>query len=199
MTAERIYGVLLRCYPPSFRDEYGQEMTQLFRDLYLARGSAALTFWTTMVLDVARSAPALRVEAWCAPRRENTRTLGGIMKLVAMLIVLMGAFVALNALVEGIAAAGLGTLDGTHLLSIVLGGAAGALLLAAGIALLRRTPSGRRAATVAAVGSLVIVVTARLAHPWMSIFSQLVGIGLPIALLAALHLSRWSGSNQSAA
>jgi hypothetical protein len=198
MTAERIYGVLLHCYPRSFRDEYGQEMTQLFRDLYLARGSVTLTFWTSVVLDVARSAPGLRVEAWWARRHENTRTLEGIMKLVAMLTVLMGVFGALNALAEGMV--GLrGTLDGIHLLAIVLGGTAGALLLAAGIALLRRTPSGRRTATIAALGSLVIVVAARLAHPWMSIFSQLVGIGLPIALLAVLHLSRWSGTNRSAA
>ena len=198
MTAERIYAVLLRFYPPAFRDEYGGEMTQLFRDLYLVRGRVGLTFWTSVLLDVARSAPALRVEAWCARRRENTRTLGGIMKLVAMLTVLMGAFGALNALVEGMAGIR-GTLDGTHLLAIVLGATAGALLLTAGIALLRRTPSARRTATVAALGSLVIVVTARLAHPWMSIFSQLVGIGLPIVLLAALYLSHGSGSNRSAA
>jgi hypothetical protein len=92
-----------------------------------------------------------------------------------------------------------GTLDGTHLMAIVLGGIAGALLITAGIALLRRTPSARRTATFAALGSLVIVVTARLAHPWMSIFSQLVGIGLPIALLAALHISHSNGNNRSAA
>ncbi|MDQ6633305.1 MAG: hypothetical protein M3Z10_00935 [Gemmatimonadota bacterium] len=77
MTAERIYAVLLRFYPPAFRNEYGREMTQLFRDLYVGRGPVTLTFWMTMVLDVARSAPALRVEAWGARRRENTRTLGG--------------------------------------------------------------------------------------------------------------------------
>ncbi|MFL5607833.1 MAG: hypothetical protein ACJ8AD_15385 [Gemmatimonadaceae bacterium] len=198
MTADRIYAVLLRFYPPSFRDEYGREMTQLFRDLYLVRGSVTLTCWISVVLDVARSAPALRVEAWCARRRENTRTLEGIMKLVAMLTMLMGVFGTLNALAEGMMGIR-GTLDGTHLLAIMLGATAGALLLTAGIALLRRTPSARRTATFAAIGSLVIVVTARLAHPWMSIFSQLVGIGLPIALLAALQLSQWSGNDRSAA
>jgi hypothetical protein len=197
--AERIYDLLLRVYPPAFRADYGREMALLFRDQCREGDVRTLRFWMAVLWDVARSAPALRAEAWRARGRENTRTLGGIMKLVAMLTVLMGAFVALSALVEGMGAAGLGTLDGTHLLAIVLGGIAGALLLAAGVALLRRTPSARRTATFAALGSLVIVVMARLAHPWMSIFSQLVGIGLPIALLAVLHLSRWSGSNRSAA
>jgi hypothetical protein len=198
MTAERIYGLLLHVYPPAFRDEYGREMTQLFRDLYLVRGSVTLTFWISVVMDVARSAPALRVEAWCERTRDDTRTLGGIMKIAAILTVLMGAFGTLNALAEGMVGAR-GTLDGTHLLAIVLGGTAGALLLTAGLALLRRTPSARRTASFAALGSLVIVVTARLAHPWMSIFSQLVGVGLPIVLLAMLYSSRWSDSNRSAA
>jgi hypothetical protein len=111
------------------------------------------------------------------------------MKLAATLTVLLGVFVAVGALAEALG----GVAErpgGRYLLAIVLGGLAGALLLAAGIALLRRTPAGRQAARLALVASLVIVVVVRVVHPWMSIFSQLVGIGLPVALLIALHWPR---------
>jgi len=192
--AERTYRLLLRAYPPEFRSEYGREMTLLFRDQYQASGANTLGFWTTVMWDVARSAPALRVEEWRSRGRESTRTPEVTMKTAAMLTVLLGVFLALSAVAEG--RAGLqvqGTLEGTHLLAVVLGAVAGALLLTAGVALLRRTPSGRRTATLASFASLVIVLIARLMHPWMSIASQIVGVGLPIVLLAVLYLPRRSG------
>jgi hypothetical protein len=71
-----------------------------------------------------------------------------------------------------------------------MGGLAGALLLIAGVGLLRGTMSGRQTATLASLVSVIMVVGTRLLYPWMSIFSQLIGIGLPIALLVALH---WPG------
>jgi hypothetical protein len=197
-TAERIYRVLLRAYPPAFRAMYGSEMTQLFRDQYREGDASTPAFWLTVVWDVARSAPALRVEAWRARGRESTRTLGGIMKPIAMLAVLLGVFGTLSAVAEG--AAGLrGGISGTYLLTIVLGASAGALLLIAGVALLRRTPSGRQTATIAALASLALFLIARLLFPWMSIFSQLVGIVLPIALLAVLHWPRRRGPSPSGA
>jgi len=64
VSAERVYRLLLRAYPRSFRSEYGGEMMLLFRDEYRSRNAAALGFWTTMVCDVARSATSMWVEEW---------------------------------------------------------------------------------------------------------------------------------------
>ena len=187
--AERIYRLLLRTYPADFRGRYGREMMLLFRDQCREADAGSPRFWAAVIWDVARSAPALRAEMWRARGHENPGILEAIMKLIATLTVLLGAFVAVNALTEAVGS-GAGTLGGRHLLAIVLGGLAGALLLAAGIALWRRTPTGRQAARLVLVASLAIVVTARLVHPWMSVLSQLVGIGLPVALLIALHWPR---------
>jgi hypothetical protein len=187
--AERVYRLLLRAYPAAFRAQYGREMTLVFRDQCREGDVGTVGFWMTLMWDVARSAPALHAEAWRGRARENTRTLGAIMRIAAMLTVLLGVVGALGAVVDGVAGQRQG-FGGTHLLSVVLGGLAGMLLLVAGVALWRRTPSGRQTATVAALASLVIAVVARLVFPWMSIFSQLVAIGLPIALVIALH---WPG------
>jgi hypothetical protein len=75
---------------------------------------------------------------------------------------------------------------------VVLGGIAAALLLAVGAAMLRGALSGHTA-TIALMASLAIALVARLAHPWMSMFSQFAGIVLPIALLAALQWPRTRG------
>src|SRR5712691_5464636 len=189
MSAERIYRLLLRAYPPDFRAEYEREMVLLFRDQCRESDVRTLGFWAADIWDIARSAPARRAEAWWTPGRENTRTIGGIMKFAAMLAVLVGVFGILNAMVEW-GAALTGTTGGMHALALVLGVFASALLLGAGAAILRPTQRGRQAARLALLASLVMSVAARLLHPWMSIFSQLVGIGLPVAFLIALYLPR---------
>lgn len=197
MSAERIYRLLLRAYPPDFRAKYEQEMALLFRDQCREGEVRTLSFWAAVIWDVARSAPGLRAEAWRAGANANTRTLEVIMRLTAMLTVLLGAFWAVNALVEGVA--GLrGTMTGTHVLAVVLALFAGPLLLTAGVVLLRRTPSGRQTASLALLASLAIIVAARLLHPWMSLFSQLVGIGMPVALLIALHWPRRPSASRAA-
>jgi len=198
MTAERVYRLLLRVYPSDFRSEYGREMTLLFRDEYRMRDATALAFWASMVWDAAHSAMSMWVDVWLARGKEYTRTFEVIMKLAGTLAVLFGAFGALNALAEAMAAMR-GTLEGAPLLAIVLGVAAAALLITAGTALLRSTLSGRNTATIALVASLVIILIARLTHPWMSILSQLIGIGLPVVLLAALHWPRRHDHPSSAA
>jgi hypothetical protein len=186
MSAERIYRLLLRAYPPGFRAEYGREMVVLFRDQCRESDVRTLGFWARVIHDIMKSAPALRVEAWRARAREHTRTVEVIMKLAAFLTVLLGALGILNAGIE--AGAGLsGTIQGTHAVSLVLGVFASALLLGAGIAMLSRTPRGRQAARLAVLASLVLVVAARLLFPWMSILAQLFGIGMPAALLIALY------------
>jgi len=111
------------------------------------------------------------------------------MKLAAILTVLVGVVGLLSAVVEWVAW-GTGTIEGTHGLALVLGVCASVLLLAAGAAILRPTQRSRQAARLALLASLVLIVAARLLHPWMSIFSQLVGIGLPVAFLIALYWPR---------
>ncbi len=193
MSAEGAYRLLLRAYPSDFRAEYEREMVLLFRDQCRESDVRTVGFWAAVIGDVARSAPALRVEAWC----ESTRTMGVIMKVAAMLTVLVGVFGILNAGVDG-GAAFAGTIGGMHALSLVLGVLASALLLAAGAAILRPTERGRQAARLALLASLVLIVAARLLHPWMSYFSQLVGFGLPVALLIALYWPRRSSPGRAA-
>src|SRR5204863_330196 len=109
MSAERIYRLLLRAYPPDFRGQYEREMVLLFRDQCRESDVRTVGFWAAVIVDVARSAPALRMEA-C---RESTRTLGVIMKLAAMLTLLVGVLGIVNAMVEW-GAALTGTIGGIH-------------------------------------------------------------------------------------
>lgn len=184
--AERIYHFLLRAYPPAFRAEYGKEMVLLFRDQCRESDVRTLGFWAAVISDVVRSAPALRVEAGRTRASENTRTIEVFMKLVAMLSLVLGGFGILNAVNEWVAASH-GVVGGTHALAVALGVFASALLLGAGVAILLRM---RQAARVALLASLALIVAARLMFPWMSILSQLVGIGLPVVLLIALYWPR---------
>jgi hypothetical protein len=183
MSAEWIYRLLLRAYPPAFRAEYEREMVLVFRDQCQESDVRTVGFWVAVIGDVARSAPALRMDAW----RENTRTMEVIMKLAAVLTLLVGVLGILNAVMEWLAG-GNGTTE--HALALVLGVGASALLVAAGVAILRPTERGRQVGRLAVLASLVLIVAARLLHPWMSIFSQLVGFGLPVALLIALYWPR---------
>jgi len=185
MNAERFYRLLLRAYPPDFRAEYGDEMVLLFRDQCRESDVRTVGFWAAVIWDIARSAPNLRVEAW----RENTPTMEVIMKVAAILTVLVGVLGVLNAGVEW-GAAFTGTIGGMHALSLVLSVFASALLLAAGAAIMRATEQGRQAARLALLASVVLTVAARLLHPWMSPFSLIVGIGLPVAFLIALYRPR---------
>jgi hypothetical protein len=187
MSAERIYRLLLRAYPPGFRAEYEREMVLLFRDQCQESDVRTLGFWAAVIWDVARSAPALRVEAWRARVSESTRTMEGIMKLAGMVTLVVGVVGILNAAIEW-SAGGNGTPQ--HALALVLGVGASALLLGAGVAMLRSTERGRQAARLALIACLTLIVAARLLHPWMSIFSLLVGIGLPVAFLLVLYWPR---------
>jgi len=186
MSAERIYRLLLRAYPPDFRAEYGREMMLLFRDQCRESDMRTVGFWARVLYDVARSAPVLRVQAWHSRGIENTRTVEVIMKLAALLTVLLGVFGIVNAVVEWVAGSK-GAIDGRYVLAVVLAVFASVLLLGAGAAILLRRPQPAR---VALLASVVLFVAARLLFPWMSYFSQLVGFGLPVALLVALYWPR---------
>jgi hypothetical protein len=184
--AERIYRLLLRAYPPDFRAVYGPEMVLVFRDQCRDGDVRTIGFWAAVIWDVARSAPALRVEAWRAGGMENTRTVEVTMKIGAILTVLLAGFGIVGAVGEWVAGSK-GAMGGSYVVAVALGVFASALLLGAGVAILLRS---RQAARLALLASLAMVVAARLLFPWMSIFSQLVGFGLPVALLIALYWPR---------
>jgi hypothetical protein len=196
MSAERVYRLLLRAYPRSFRSEYGGEMMLLFRDEYRSRNAAALGFWITMVSDVARSATSMWLEELSARAKDYTRIVEVIMKLAGILAVLVGVYGVVNALAEAVPGMR-GTLGGAYVVALVLGIIAAALLLTAGAALLRSPVSGRRTAIIASLASLVTVVIARLLFPWMSMLGLVVGIGFPIVLFVALQWPNRSGPSAS--
>jgi putative ABC transport system permease protein len=71
--ADRLYRVLLRCYPREFRDEYAGEMTQAFHDQWRTEpGPRAIIDLAT---DVARSAPQEHADVLMNDLRYAARTL----------------------------------------------------------------------------------------------------------------------------
>jgi hypothetical protein len=191
--AERAYRLLMRAYPADFRAQYEREMTLAFRDQLRDSRAIGLRFWAEMVWDVARSAPALRVEALRARWHRNILAEDGTMKPMAMLAMVIGAIQGINALIE--ARAGTAQPGDYSLLGVVLGFVAAALLVGAGVALLRGGHAGLVWARVSAVACLAMVVLIRVVQPWMSIFGTLLGVGFPIALLLFLQLMRGRGSS----
>ena len=187
--AERAYGLLLRAYPPEFRAAFGREMTSTFRDLVRDSGTPAVRFWMEIISDVARTAPAQHADALRARWNLGDRMEERRMKPMGILAVAIGLLQTVNALVElthGDAAGMPGLVVG---LAVVVG-----LLLAfAGLALLRATPRAAMLAQLAAVSWLVLVVVVRVVHPWMSIFTTLLAIVFPIALLAFVWATRRRG------
>jgi hypothetical protein len=190
--AERAYTLLLRAYPAEFRAAFGREMALVFRDQRREVGASGVRFWAAVVWDVARSAPALRVEALRARWDRGIQTEEGTMKPMAILAVLIGALEAVNALAEGWGG-GVMNRDGYSLVAGTMGAVAGALLVAAGIALLRRTPGAAAWARGAAITCLAVFVFIGLVTPRMSIVATLLGIGFPIALLLFLRWTRGRG------
>jgi hypothetical protein len=189
--AERVYRLLLRAYPAGFRAEYGREMVLAFRDQRREAAARGIRFWWDMIWDVMRSAPSLRLDAFRIRWEGDIQTGEEKMRTMAILAVLIGVAEAANALAEG-RAGGIAN-GGFWLAGVILTVVAGALLLAAGIAMLRRAPGAVRRAQAAAITCLTIVVLIRLVQPWMSIFATLLGIVFPIALLLFLWWTRRRG------
>ena len=52
---DRLYRALLRSYPAEFRDDYGEQMTQLVRDRLQAEPAARV--WFDLITDVVMTAP----------------------------------------------------------------------------------------------------------------------------------------------
>jgi hypothetical protein len=190
--AERVFDALLRAYPADFRAQYAKEMTQLFRDQRRIDVRAGISFWAETIWDVARSAPALRAEALRAGSKRGNQPLEGTMRPMAILAMLVGVIQVVNAAIEGWA--GRSQIGSEYSLAgVALGLVAAALLVAAGVALLRRGWDAVTWARVAAVACLMVVALIRLVQPWMSVFGMLLGIGFPVALLLFLYLARRGG------
>jgi hypothetical protein len=164
-------------------------MAMVFRDQRRETGARGVRFWAAIVWDVARSAPALRVEALRARGGGGSRTEEGKMKPMAILAVLIGALEIVNAVAEGWAG-GVVNHDGYSLAAGVMGAVAGALLVASGTALLRRSTAAAAWARGAASTCLVMFLVIGLMTPRLSILALLLGIGFPLALLLFLRWTR---------
>ena len=59
----RLYSLLLRLYPASFRNEYGQEMRAIFgrrrRDVH---GAAVPALWLGAIAEAGRNAPLVHLD-----------------------------------------------------------------------------------------------------------------------------------------
>ena len=188
--AERTYQLLLRAYPRGFRATYGREMSLAFRDQRRAGRQSPARFWAETLVDVARSAPLLRIEALRVRGAKSIQTgEGTMMKMtMAILAIMGGALEAMNALQE-VWGAGIVSHDSRSLLGGTIAMVAGALLIAAGIALLRRSPNAIALAQGAAITCLAVFAFLAIGLPLLSKFAIILGIGLPVALLA---FARWS-------
>jgi hypothetical protein len=187
--AERAYALLLRVYPAEFRDAYARDMMVVFRDLVRQAGAPSMGFWMTIVADVARSAPPLRAEALRARWNAGSR-MEGRMKPMGILAMLIGLMQSVNAIVELRAGSHTGAQTAAVLVAVVVG----LLLVAAGVAMLRRTRQAATLAQVAAIAWLVLVVLARVTYPWMSMVSMLLAVVFPVALLVYVWRSRGGGA-----
>lgn len=189
--AERAYQFLLRLYPRGFRDEYGHEMALAFRDQGREVQRNAARFWADTLVDIARSAPPLQLEAlWVRTGRFMQTGEGTMTKMtMAILTIMIGALEAMNALQE-VWGAGIVSHDSRALLGGTIAMVAGALLITAGIALLRRSPNAAKLAQAAAITCLVVFAFLALALPLLSQFAIILGIGFPIALLGFVRWDR---------
>jgi hypothetical protein len=194
--ADETYRLLLRAYPREFRMAYGREMARLFRDRRREAGMSSVRLWTEIVVDVARSAPALRLESSRAQWRGNSQLEGGKMKTMAILAILIGAMEVVNSMSEAWAG-GIVRHGGYSLAGGAIGALAGALLVASAVALLRRTPGSAALAQGAALTCLAVFVVIALVRPMFSIFATMMGIGFPIALLLFLRVTRRQGPSVS--
>ena len=67
ITAQRVYHLLLKFYPPRYRKEFGAQMMQTFMDHYSdlknTEGRAGMSFWFLTIADEVRNIARQRL-AW---------------------------------------------------------------------------------------------------------------------------------------
>jgi hypothetical protein len=68
MNPDRIYAVLLGLYPKTFRQRYGAEMIETFRDLY-RHGQSGRRFWSFLIYDTCRAALVQHIDRWTSDDR----------------------------------------------------------------------------------------------------------------------------------
>jgi hypothetical protein len=181
---ERYYRALLRLYPSQFRSAYEQEMLRVFRDQQRDGALLERGFWRSVMLDVLRSAP----REWRAEIGETLHSGAATMKGMAIAALIVGTFEIVNTGAE-VRAGGLGS-GGTETASILLVFAGALLLVAAGIALLRRGRATTPFAMLAVGGCLASFLFLGATHRVLSVFAMLLGIGFPVVLLAFLGVDR---------
>jgi len=163
-------------------------MTLVFRDLVRDRGADRADLWFEILTDVARTAPALRAQAVRARWNPSYRMEERRMKPMGFLAILIGLVQIVNAIIELVA--GGAALETFPRFAVLLAIAVALLLVAAGVALVRRSPRAATVSTAAAIAWLVLVAVTRAVHPWMSIFTLLLAVVFPIALLVYVWVTR---------
>jgi hypothetical protein len=190
--AEWAYRLLLRAYPAEFRAAYGREMTQLFNDRRRDAGAARTQFWAAMLADIAKSAPAMRFEEWAARRSDNFHVEGRTMKTMAILAILIGTLEVVSSAAEAWVG-GLVLHGGYSLAAGAVAAAAGALLVASAIAMLRGSKGAVSLAQGSAIACIAVFALVAALRPIFSILSTMLGIGFPIALLLYLRVTQGRG------
>lgn len=105
----RVYRGLLRLYPRSFREEYGEDMALVLADQLQHEQSVRV--WSRLVLDLALTVPARRLEAHM--NRSSSSAVTVVFAVVAMaglMVVVIGGTSPLPALIGGAFAFGFGAL-----------------------------------------------------------------------------------------
>lgn len=190
--AERAYRLLLRAFPAGFREEYGREMAQLFNDRRREERARPTRFWLAILMDVAQSAPTLRVEEWRALQGNNSYLGRRTMKTMAILAILVGTLEVVSSAAEAVV--GGGVLHGGYSLAVgSVAAAASALLIAAAVALLRGSKGAVALAQGAAIACLAVFAVVAALHPIFSVLATLLGIGFPVALLVFLRVTQGRG------
>lgn len=194
ITHERTYRLLLRAYPARFRATFGREMSTVFRDRWREMRASPLRFWAEVLIDLARSAPALRLEAMRARCSSEPLTEEVMMMTMAILAVLVGAMEVMNTLIE-VGAGGITNRSALTLAAILLAIVSGVAMFVAGISMLRSAPRAPFLARTAAVTCLAVFALIGALVPLLSMFSILLGVGFPIALLIFMAAHRGRGES----
>ena len=191
-SADVLYQVLLRTYPEDFRVRYAHEMTVHFHDMRRDAAGGAVGFWLGIVWDVAKTASVMRLQRAHSWWNRNIHFEEIAVLIMGILSLLVGVLELVNSFIE--VRYGVTQGESWPLFAGLDGVFAGALLLAAGVALLRRTSKSVMLARVAALYCLATFGLVLAIRPIFSIAATTLGIAFPIILLAFLYV-RGRGSS----
>lgn len=190
--AERVYRLILHLFPAEFRAEYGRDMAQLFNDRRRDAGARPVRFWAAMMMDAARSAPALRLAEWRGRMDADFHLEARTMKTMAILAILIGTLEVVNAAAEAVVG-GLVLHGGYSLVAGAVAAAAGGLLIASAVAMLRGSKGAMGLAQGAAIACLAVFALVAALHPIFSVLATILGVGFPVAMLVFLRVMQGRG------